>query len=30
MGTKVTLVHTALLLLIETGTKYKKKPLEEL
>ena len=30
MGTKVTLVHTALLLLIETGTKYKKKPLKEL
>ena len=30
MGTKVTLVHAALLLLIETGTKYKKKLLEEL
>ena len=30
MGTKVTLVHSALLLLIETGTKYKKKLLEEL
>lgn len=30
MGTKVTLVHAALFLLIETGTKYKKKLLEEL
>ena len=30
MGTKVTLVHAALLLLIETGSKYKKKLLEEL
>ena len=30
MSTKVTLVHAALLLLIETGTKYKKKLLEEL